>query len=112
MKKLLSIILLSSVLIGCSSNNSPVGNWVVAGYGGSYLYIKSNGTLTNGLGSANGGGSCSWEMIDDQHFRTYNCSGRMTTEEGVKWRLRTNDPPKAIINLRTNLGYKVNHKGY
>jgi hypothetical protein len=108
----LPICIVVSISKLSGSNNSPVGNWVVAGYGGSYLYIKSNGTLTNGLGSANGGGSCSWEMIDDQQFRTYNCSGRMTTEEGVKWRLRTNDPPKAIINLRTNLAYKVNHKGY
>lgn len=55
------LICLSFILISC---NSYEGRYEVAGWGGvGVLYLNSDGTCTNGLGSENGGKNGTWKKI-------------------------------------------------
>ena len=92
----LSIILL--LFTSCGIEGKYKSPW-----GEIYVYIESDGTINNGLGRANGGGSCSWEMIDDEYFRTFDCYGGMSDQEGDKrW---INQDNGAVVNQTKNFAY-------
>jgi hypothetical protein len=63
MKTISKLILMCSFLFLISCTNYT-GRYEIAVYGGAYLYVYSDGSCTNGLGSLNGGLNGTWEKVD------------------------------------------------